>query len=233
MKRLLVLLGCGALLGLAACGGSDAVTGSNVVTTLSANTIVGSGVSATETRAVAGFDALTVTAPLRVEVAAGGAPSLEITADDNVLPLVRAEVRSGRLYLSLAPHTSLTLLREIVCRVSVGRLRELDASAAARVVLDGLDGERLQLRLSGAASAWVTGSVGELTLDASGASRVQGFDLRSRSVRATLAGASYAQLRAHESLVADVSGASTLEYRGDPVLVSNVSGASVIRRVGP
>jgi putative autotransporter adhesin-like protein len=233
MKRLFALFGCGALLGLAGCGGSDAVTGSNVVTTIPANTIVGSGVSATEARAVGGFEAVTVTAPLRVELATGGPPSLEITADDNVLALVRAEVRSGRLYLGLAPQTSFTRIREIVCRATAGSLRELDASAAARLVLTGFETDRLEVRLSGASSAETAGSVDELAIDASGASRFQGFELRSRSVRATLSGASYAQLRADSSLVADVSGASTLEYRGDPVVVSNVSGASVIRRVGP
>ena len=232
MKRL-VLLGCGALLALCGCHGSESVTGSNVVTTLPPNTIVGSGVSATETRPVGGFEAVTVTAPLRVELVAGGAPSLEVTADDNVLPLVRSEVRSGRLYLSLAPQTSLTRIREIVCRATGGTLRQLDASAAARLVLSGVEAERLEVRLSGAATAEAAGTVGELVLDASGASRWLAFDLRSSSAHATVSGASYAQLRAGESLVADVSGASTLEYRGDPVVVSNVSGLSVMRRVGP
>jgi hypothetical protein len=233
MKRLMVLLGCGALLGLGACDSSDSVTGSNVITTIPAGAIVGSGVSATETRPVGDFDAVTVTAPLRVELVARGAPSLQITADDNVLPLVRSEVRGGRLYLALAPETSLTRIREIVCRATLGNLRELDASAAARLELSGVDGERLQARLQAASSAVATGTLGELELDVSGASRWHGPDLRSRSARATVSGASHALLRASESLVAEVSGASVLEYRGDPVVVSSVSGASVIRRVGP
>lgn len=233
MKRLLVLLGCSALsLGLGACGGDHKVTGSNVITGSSIGGIVGSGVSATEARPIGDFEAVSVVAPLRVQLLPGGAPSLEITADDNLLPLVRSEVRGGRLFLDLRPETSLTSIREIVCRATFGRLRELDASAAARLEVSGLEGDRLDVRLSGASTAGATGTVGELVLDVSGASRWHGPDLFSRSVRANLSGGSRALLRAKESLEADVSGVSTLEYVGDPVVVSNVSGLSVIRRVG-
>jgi hypothetical protein len=60
----------------------------------------------------------------------GGAESLEVSAEDNVLPLVRSEVRGGRLFLSLAANQGLSLTREIVHHVTVRELGELEASGA-------------------------------------------------------------------------------------------------------
>jgi hypothetical protein len=167
-----------------------------------------------------------------VVLAAGEPHSLEVTADDNVLPLVRSEVRGDTLHLGLTS-ISLTRAREIVCRVTLAELRLAEGSGAAVIDAHGIDAERLAVRLSGASSGSASGSLGELTLDLSGASRWNGPTLRARAVGATLSGASFALVRAADSLRAEASGASTLEYLGDPVVVSSVSGASVVRRVGP
>lgn len=220
---------------LAACHSYDYVSGpdSPAYVPTPPATIVGSGVAATETRPVPGFTAVSVTAPFRVVLAVGAPHSLEVTADDNVLPLVRSEVRGDTLYLGFTTSISLTRAREIVCRVTLAELRLAEGSGAAVLDAHGIDGDRLVVRLSGASSGFSSGAVGELTLDLSGASRWTGPTLRARAVGARLSGASFALLRAIDSLRAEASGASTLEYLGDPVVVSSVSGASVVRRVGP
>jgi hypothetical protein len=231
-KRLSATLGVALL---AACHSYDYVSGPDVpvYVTSPTPTIVGSGVSATEARPVPDFTAVSVTAPFRVVLAVGGPPSLEVTADDNVLPLVRSEVRGDTLSLGFTTSISLTRTREIVCRVTLPELRLAEGSGAAVLEAHGASADRLVVRLSGASSGVGSGSVNELTLGLSGASRWNGPTLRARAVAATLSGASLALVRVVDSLRADASGASTLEYLGDPVVVSSVSGASVVRRVGP
>lgn len=231
-KRLSAALGVALL---AACHSYDYVSGpdSPVYVATPPLTIVGSGVAASEARPVAGFTAVSVTAPFRVVLTLGGPPSLEVTADDNVLPLVRSEVRGDTLYLDFTTSLNLTRTREIVCRVTLAELRLAEGSGAAVLEAHGIDADRLAVRLSGASSGSSSGAVGELTLDLSGASRWNGPTLRARAVGATLSGASFALVRAADSLRADASGASTLEYLGDPVVTSSVSGVSVVRRVGP
>jgi hypothetical protein len=194
--------------------------------------IEGSGVPATETRALPDFAAMTVTAPFRV-VLAPGPPSLAVTADDNVLPFVRSEVRGGVLYLDFDRPLSLTRTREILCRVTFAELREVEASGAAVVEVIGVDAGRLSVDLSGASAGSGTGAVGELSLRLSGASRWTAASLRAGAAWARLSGASFALQRVADALDADVSGASTLEYLGDPVVRSSATGASVVRRVGP
>lgn len=118
-------------------------------------------------------------------------------------------------------------------RVTAGQLRDVEASGAARLELGGLEVDRLEVRLSGAAIASASGTVEQAELQVSGASRFNGGDLDTRVLAAGITGASYALVRASDSLVASVSGVSVLEYIGDPVVVPTVSGASVLRRVGP
>jgi hypothetical protein len=203
------------------------------VTANPAATIVGSGVTATEARPVPGFSAVSVSAPFRL-VLTPGAPSLEVTADDNVVPLVRAEVRGDTLFLGFTLNSvSLVRTREILVRATLPELREARGSGAAVLELSGVEADQLLVDLSGASAGSAAGVVGELTLFLSGASRWNGPALRARTVRASLSGASFALQRVSDSLRADVSGASTLEYLGDPAVVSNVSGASQVRRLGP
>jgi Putative auto-transporter adhesin, head GIN domain len=235
MQRIKLLAGTLALGLLLACYGNDYVTEPPVYVSAPGNavTIVGSGVSASQTRLVPDFTAVIVTAPFRVVLAQGGGPSLEVTADDNVLPFVRSEVRGDRLVLGFKAPLRLTRAREILCRVTLAELREAEALGAAVIEMSGVDADRLVVRLSGASFGRASGTTRDLTLDASGASRWDAAALRARSVRATVSGASFALQRVSDSLRADLSGASTLKYLGDPVVVSSVSGASSVRRVGP
>jgi hypothetical protein len=220
-------IGAGALLALL-CACSDYHTAPAGI-----GSVIGSGVLATEARAVSGFSAVSISHPARLIVDHAGTETLVVTAEDNILPLVRSEVSGGRLFLSLAAGDKVTSTREIVYRVTVAGLNDLEASGAARVELRGLRDERLGVRLSGASMLTAAGECAVLEIRLSGASRADTAALRSRQVIADLSGASYGLVRASESLVVNASGASTLEYLGDPLLVSNTSGGSVVRRVGP
>jgi hypothetical protein len=195
-------------------------------------TVVGSGHLSTESRPVAGFDSVEVSGAGHLIVEQTGVESLQITAEDEALPLVRSEVRNGRLMLGIEPGSGVTLTREVLFRLTVRDLTEIEAAGASRVELLGADSAELSLRASGASQIAATGRAGHVELDLLGASLCQASDLGSRDLTASLVGASYALVRVSDSLVVNASGASILEYFGDPRLVVNVSGGSVVRRAG-
>jgi hypothetical protein len=195
-------------------------------------TVTGSGELVTESRPVRGFTAVSVSGAGQVIVQQTGVESLEITAEDNVLPHIRSEVVDEVLRLGFVAGTSVSGTRGVVYRVTVRDLTGIEASGASHVEAHGLDTPELACVFSGASSLDASGSADAHVIVLSGASRANAPDLRSRVVTATLSGASFAQLRASDSLVATASGGSTLEYYGNPVLVTHVSGGSVIRAVG-
>lgn len=195
--------------------------------------VTGSGRLATESRPVQDFTAVAVSAGGHLIIEQTGLESLEVTAEDNVLPLVRSETRNGRLVLGFPPDVSVTVTRPILFRLTVRELTGIEASGASRVELRGLASPELTLRLSGASRLSATGSVARAWLALSGASRCQAPGLESRVITADLSGASHALVRATDFLEVNASGASFLEYLGSPALSASVSGGSFVRRVGP
>ena len=194
--------------------------------------IVGSGRLASESRPVQGFTAVVVTAGIHATVAYAPGDTLEITAEDNILPLVDATVANGHLTLSWRPGTVIMSSRGVECRIGARTLRGVTASGGGRIEVEGIDAGDFAIDLSGAASFAGSGSVERLRLDLSGASRADAPGLAARFVTATLTGASVARLRVVDALVVNASGASLLEFYGDPAVQADTSGGSFVRRIG-
>jgi len=213
---LALLAGCG--------GGTSSVTG----------TTSGSGTLVTHSRPVQGFTGVSVSGAGHLIVEQTGVESLEITAEDNLLPLIRSEVVNGQLILGFESGVSVSSTREVLYRLTVRELTAIEASGASRVEITDLSTPALATVLSGASALTASGTAGTHGLVVSGASRCEAPNLSSRVVTAAASGASYALVRASDVLGAAASGASTLEYYGDPVVTtSEISGGSSIRRLGP
>ena len=227
MKRTMRWLGGNLALALLwACSGNTNMTGPTPA-------LIGSGRLATESRAVQGFDSVSMVGVGRLIIQQAGSESLEVTAEDNILPVVRSEVRGDTLFLDFAPVSSLNPTREIVYRLAVRELNEISATGAGIIDVAGLDTERLRVRLTGASSLLASGSADRQDIEVSGASFVRAEDLRSRMVTANVSGTSQCVVRVSDRLEADVSGVSLLEYYGDPVVIANASGGGTVRRAGP
>jgi hypothetical protein len=198
----------------------------------SSGLIVGSGRVVTESRPVSGFSAISASLAARVVFVQSGVESLSVTAEDNILPLVRTEVVAGRLVLDLASGSGISTTRGIVIEISGRTLSAIDADGAVRVELTGLQADAISLRVSGASQVTASGSARDVLLDLSGDVRCQLDGLSSRSAVVHASGTSYARLRVANSLAANVSGISVVEYYGDPVLIADVSGLSAVRHLG-
>jgi Putative auto-transporter adhesin, head GIN domain len=232
MRRLKAVAGGLLALMLASGCGRTSLTAPTGVDTPSSGT-VGSGRLQTESRPVQSFTAVDVGGGGHARIEQTGIESLQITADDNILPLVDAVVTNGRLILSLKPGVRLARHSPIEYHITLGDLTRVDASGASRIDLPNVDSPRLTVSLSGASSCVASGSVQWLEVDLSGASRFEAAALSTRNTHANLSGASYALIRVADSLVAAVSGASVLEFLGDPAVQAEASGQSIVRRAGP
>jgi hypothetical protein len=208
--------------------------------------LTGSGVAKTEPRDVAPFSRIEVSNAIQLDVVVGPRTSLEVTADDNILPYVKTVVSGDRLQIYVDASFSSQL--GVAVKASAPALDEVVASGASRVTATGVAGDEFRLDLSGASTCDLnadvdaldatlsgasrgafTGAARRLALDCSGASRVDAADLKSDSVVAQLSGASNARVHAAAELAATASGASTLRYWGAPSkVVEDTSGASNI-----
>ena len=127
-------------------------------------TVHGSGVPASEIRAVSGFEGLVVSDSLNVSVQVGVSSFLvTIHADDNLLTYVSTEIEDGRLIVEVQDGYRLDPVPRIEVRLPM--LTSVSYAGSGRVRLEGVDGETLRLTLAGSGD-----------LDASG--RVMGLDVK-------------------------------------------------------
>ncbi len=194
------------------------------------DSIVGSGILASETRAVSGFNGVVLSGAGHLSIEQTGFESLEITTDDNVLPLLTSDVLGGRLELGVQPGYSVSPT-QVDYRLTVAELNEIVVSGAADIDAAGLDTGFLEVVISGAAAADLSGRADLQNVAISGAASYHAAHLRSSDVRISVSGSAHAVVRASDRLEVSISGSGTVEYYGNPEV--HASGNGTVRRLGP
>ena len=215
--------------------------------------VPGSGTLLSQTRMLKAFGAVTVAYPADVVVRQGAKPSVEITADDNLLPQLSSEVVDGRLTIasresewkarvnpSAAVRITITMPepKEIELSAPVGTLEANDLQAdTLRLVLSGggvikltgLEVEVLDGVLSGAGDIHVAGSADEIKLLHSGMGNFNAGDLKSSRATVELSGMGDATVRVESELKATLTGAGSIKYYGQPRVEQNIKGAGAVK----
>ncbi|MBK9214531.1 MAG: DUF2807 domain-containing protein [Chloracidobacterium sp.] len=187
----------------------------------------GSGRIASETREISGFHGVDVGGVFQVEITAQRDYSVEIEADDNLLPLITTKVRNG--ILTISTERKLSSENPMRIRISAPDIDSLDASGAAKVSVIGLQNERISVDSSGASKVRLAGETAKLTTDVSGATQIDAQELLAANAEIEASGASHVDVSVTGELRTDISGASKITYSGTPSsLVTKRSGASSI-----
>jgi hypothetical protein len=87
----------------------------------------------------------------------------------------------------------------------------------------------IRIEASGSFDGYLAGETNTLSLDFSGASDLNAFDLDARDVDIDISGAGNAYVTAHDSLNVSAAGASNVTYRGNPRVSQSSAGASSVR----
>lgn len=202
---------------LAACGDISITIGD------SDSKVKGSGVVASETRAVAPFTAIEATGIGKLKLRIGDSDTLKVTADDNILSLIKSEVKDGVLVLSTkgASHSK----SNIVFEASARTIKRLENSGTVSIDAQGFNGGELSVETSGVGSIKLAGRVDVLKVELSGVGSLDADDLVADRVTTDLSGVGSATVRAEKSIRGNVSGIGSLTWRGAATDVStNVSG---------
>jgi hypothetical protein len=191
---------------------SDNSAGS--VPIVSHNSVQGSGFIISEKRDLADFSGIDVSSAFHVEVSAQKDYEFEISADDNILPLVETSVSDGVLRISLKE--GIKASSPIRIRISVPNIDRIEASGASKISVANLKNESLQIDSSGACRIDLAGETRDLIVDVSGAGNINASELRSKTAHVDASGASQVDVFVTDRLSSDASGASRITYSGDP-----------------
>ena len=193
--------------------------------------ITGSGKIVTREETFTGFDKLDVSHGFKVDVRQAEDFSVVIRVDDNVEKYLEVAKKGSTLQIGLKPNLSLGN-RTLEAEITMPELTGLEMSGGTRCTVTGFESTKaLDLDLSGGSHATLSGSAGDVTIDASGGSDADlaAFSVVDANVEAS--GGSEVTVNASGRLDADASGGSRVYYLGSPTLGTiDESGGSSVRR---
>lgn len=190
--------------------------------------VKGSGNYVTETRKVEAYDAIELRIPANMRVSIGKETPITIEADDNVMPLIKMEVRKGKLIISSTRQYETKQGPNI--EVTVARLTAVEVVGAGDMWVTKLDNESLSAAATGAADLHLSGKTKNLSVAVTGAADVFAYELQAQNANATLTGAADANLSVAESLNVTLTGACDLNYRGNPKVTKTIIGTGDVKR---
>jgi hypothetical protein len=216
--------------------------------------VPGSGNIQTETRATAAFEAISIEYPgAEIILQPGEEETVEIEADDNLLPQLSTEVLAGRLTIknietdwksSVNPSQPVKItitasdINEIALPAPVGNLAvndlqtdtlKLVLSGGAQVRLNQIQVDLLDSDLSGAGDIQASGTAEEVRLILSGLGNFNAAELKSNQATVELSGMGDATVQVQEELTATLTGAGSIKYFGHPHVERNVTGAGSVK----
>ena len=173
--------------------------------------IKGSGVLKTEERTVAGFSEIDVSGVAKLAWEAQEEPSLEVTVEDNLLPLLVTEVTGDTLKIFFKGNVSPT--KDVVVKVASPSLNALRGSGATQSTLSGVKSDNFKLGLSGSGQCTISGLAKALSVECSGASNLKADELVAGSTSVRMSGSSSAKVQAKELRSVHTEGASNVKVR--------------------
>lgn len=192
------------------------------------DSVEGSGIIKTESRKVSAFTSIDISGSYIVEISSQEAPTLEISADDNILPVIITEVRGETLFIY--NDKNLYTKTKLKVKASSMKIEKISASGANILKIYNLNNETLNIAQSGSSKTEISGQTKELYITLSGASNVNAKKLYSQKVKVDISGAANADVYATEELNARVFGAGKVNYYGNPKNVNRtIAGVGLIK----
>ena len=182
LSCLLALGGCAVIIAPGADGGDDV----RVHSVFGSTGVAGDGHVISESRSVEGVAAIDTSGSMQVEVRVGAAPSLTVSADSNLLPMIRTEVVGGTLRITTTGsfHTN----NPIRVVYTTPQLTQVQASGSGRLMVSGLNGGPLNVSKSGSGATELVGRVGTFDVSSSGSGAINASGLQSGNVNVNISG---------------------------------------------
>lgn len=196
----------------------------------STDTVVGSGISTTQERDLAGcFDGLEVEGSVDVELRRGELCTVKVIGDDNLVDLVDTSVSAMRLYVGFKPNTNIRTKIGLKVVVTAPELDEIDLNGSGDLQASGLRQDIVRLNLNGSGDVDLSGDVQVASLHVAGSGDISATSLKAREASVFIHGSGDADVYASERLNVNINGSGDVIVNGSPKhRVVNVHGSGKV-----
>jgi hypothetical protein len=205
-----------------------------------------------ENRPVAGFSAIALAAPLKLELVQGDTETLVLEGDERALADLETFVENGSLHIRTKSKFSApwhSKVRAFVTAKAIEALRvsgsgdiatqslrspslKISIAGSGDVRIASLASTNLEVSVSGSGDVDVAGKADGIETHIAGSGDVKAGKLETRAAKVSIAGSGDATVWAKDSLAVSIAGSGDVRYYGDPAVRKSIVGAGSVRRVG-
>jgi Putative auto-transporter adhesin, head GIN domain len=215
----------------------------------------GSGKAATETREASGFAAISLRGDIDLVVRQGTREAVQVTVDDNLLPLLQTVVEGSgdkrTLVIQWPRGETIRTRAKALVTVDVVRLTALASSGSGDIIvqalktpalalsisgssdakLSALDTDDLRVAIAGSGDVQASGKAAKFSVSIAGSGDVRARDLAADDVTISIAGSGDASVQANKALAVSIAGSGDVEYVGAANLTnSRIAGSGSLRQ---
>jgi hypothetical protein len=190
--------------------------------------VKGSGKREVQKREIGPFTTIRTEGAFNIDVVCQKDLSLEVEGDDNILPLVTAEVSNGTLYLK--NNQSYSTSQPVTFRITAPNLEGLAVTGAGKIAIKGMNNEKFEIDSDGAPTIDVAGSTKLIDIDANGAGKIDAHNLEAARGVIESKGVCRVEVDIAEHLDVTVSGPSSVTYQGNPTVNKTINGPGKVER---
>lgn len=216
------------------------------------DSIWGEGPLVTETRSVDNFTGISTGISGEVEFTVGPVYKLEVTAQQNILDVMRTQVVNGVLEIDFRNSVRVKTHEDITVKITapsvsllrlsgVGDMRttgdivtnrlDLTVSGAGNINLaKAIVADKIDARISGTGSINMgTGSAKneELRISGSGGMNLSNVPVEKADIH--ISGSGDMKVDVSQSIYASISGSGSVLYKGNPTITTNISGSGTVK----
>jgi Putative auto-transporter adhesin, head GIN domain len=209
MNKLSILIMTVFLIALTSCDSS------NTLIHLGKGKIIkGSGNVISKERDVADFHSIEMSGSLDVVITRGDTCKCVVKADDNIVPLIRTEVKNDQLQMNIKK--SCSTQKTMTASLEMPYLESAVLSGSGDLQIREVLGDSVSLAINGSGDVTATGEVRHLAAQINGSGDLDLGKLQAVSAEISINGSGDADVWVLESLAAKVNGSGNITYSGNP-----------------
>ena len=191
-------------------------------------TIKGSGHVKTEARKVGNFTKIRSEGSVDVVATIGAKSDLKVTADDNLIKLVKTRVDGDTLVVTCEGNYSTKNRIDVV--FSVPTLKAASIRGSSDIAINGLKGGDFDASIAGSGDLSATGSVGALSAAIDGSGDIDFAKVNARSGNVSISGSGDIKVRTDGNLSVSINGSGDVTYFGNARVTKSINGSGDIHR---
>ncbi len=209
--------------------------------------IAGQGPVVSKTLDIEAFSGLSLAISADVYLSQGSTQSVRIEAQQNLIDILKKEVKNGVWKISF--DKNVRNHEKIKIWVTVPTIKELGVSGSGSIIGDSkfsnlgdlsisisgsgdvkfnADSKNLNAAISGSGNILLAGSTGVSNVSISGSGNVKAFDLVAQRCEVRISGSGDSSVNASESLDVAIAGSGDVFYKGRPSVKSKISGSGSV-----